>query len=170
MGSRQRVAYDSLARRGRGMAENQHPTVQDGLVHILSMGHRLQTLSFDKGAGTVRCCSRWARQNYHGIARPPRPPPPPLKLFLRSNAIDCEIVPFRHSRGGVKTPSNVGVLCKNFLFASQDCHMFRVSRATELGRSECPLNNQIDLFCMNTIGADKGLVESARDLFRSSGV
>lgn len=74
MGSIQRMAYDSLARRGRGMAENQHPTVQDGLVHILSMGHRLQTLSFDKGVGTVRCRSHRMRHIHDRIA------PPPLNL------------------------------------------------------------------------------------------
>ena len=57
MRSRLWVAYQQLAKRGRDESTqkkfNQFFTVGEGQVHIVSMGHRLQTISFCQENSTV---------------------------------------------------------------------------------------------------------------------
>ncbi len=53
------VSYQQLAKRGRDISSsaqnksNQLFRVDEGLVHIVSMGHRLQTISFSEENSTV---------------------------------------------------------------------------------------------------------------------
>lgn len=53
--SRLWTSYQQLAKRGRDFSTNNHFfTVGEGLVHIVSMGHRLQTISYTQENSTVK--------------------------------------------------------------------------------------------------------------------
>ena len=52
-------AYGSLASRGRDQQSRKGSATEDGLVHILSMGHRIQTLYYDKTSKIVSWADRF---------------------------------------------------------------------------------------------------------------